>query len=154
MSEEKSSEEVNAAEKTPEENSAAEGPAKLKEFAKIWKTFIFIMMFFSIALGILQINLVAGATALFVGGFLLIFWFFYVVVKDERIQRICEKAFTSAFMVFAVFIGIACLAMVLMVPLQLSIITQISPLIFQLAYALFIIIALFVIFYLFYQRRM
>ena len=142
------------------ESNPAEKKTGLMKMANKMKWMPIIMMFMAIAMVTLQINLILGTITLVIGTFLLLFWFSYFFVVriidfvDERIQRICEKAFTSAFVFFAVGVGITLIVVVLMEPLQPVIITQIIPLFYPLAYALFIILALFIIFYFYYQRKM
>lgn len=124
---------------------------------KIMRIALIIFIAGGIGFAIAIRNLIAGGIIFIIGLFLSIFLrkrYKDIVIADERTRRISEKAFTGAFMIYAVSIGIANLAIVFLESLNLETINQIKPAIYQLSYAFFIIIALYWVLYIYYQRKM
>ncbi len=124
---------------------------------KIMRITIGILLVFGMLVAISLRNPIAAAVIFLIGLLLLKLLgdrYRDLVLKDERTLRIGEKALSRAFVIYAVGIGIATIAIVFMEPLNLEIINQIKPLINQLSYAIFPLFVLFYLLYFYYQRKM
>ena len=130
---------------------------KREQSYKILRISIGILMVFGMLVAIYMRNPIAAAVIFLIGILLLKFLgerYRDLVLKDERTQRIGEKALSRAFIIYAVGIGLATIAIVFTEPLNLEIINQIKPVINQLSYAIFPVFALFYLLYYYYQSKM
>ncbi len=124
---------------------------------KIIKALIVIFVAVGMGFAIAIDNPIAAIIIFVIGIFLLFLMrnkFKGIIVKDERMQRISEKAYTSAFLIFAFCITIVNIVIIFLEPFDIEFINQIRPAIYQFSLAWFIIFALYWIFYLYYQRKM